>query len=142
MRVRQCDVTTPRAARRSRSWAPRTVAALFTLSGTIHLVRPSVFTPLIPDFLPAPTAVVYASGVAELVCAYGLFTRRRWAGPASVALLLAVWPGNLQMAIDATNDHGLDSPQALGAWVRMPLQLPLMWMAMQNRPSARTTRLD
>ncbi len=42
------------------------------------------------------------SGVAELVCAAGLLARRRWAGPASVAVLLAVWPGNFQMALDVT----------------------------------------
>ena len=142
MRVPQCNVATPRVVRSSRSWAPRTVAALFTLSGAIHLVRPGVFTPLIPDWLPAPTELVYVSGIAELVCAYGLFTRRRWAGPASVALLLAVWPGNLQMAIDATNDHGLDSPQAVAAWARMPLQLPLMWMALQDRPPRGTVDPD
>ena len=126
--------------RRRRTWAPRTVAALFTLSGTVHLVRPSVFTPLVPDWLPDPTGVVYVSGVAELVCAYGLFTRRRWAGPASVALLLAVWPGNLQMALDATQEHGLASPQAVATWLRMPLQIPLIWMALQDRRPAAPAR--
>lgn len=120
---------------RAHAWAPRTVAALFTISGVVHLVRPSAFTALIPDALPAPTAIVYASGVAELVCAYGLLTRRRWAGPTSVALLLAVWPGNLQMAIDATNEHGWVSREAAVTWLRMPLQIPLIWMALQDRPS-------
>lgn len=131
------SLATPRAGRpvRSRAWAPRTVAALFTLSGAVHLVRPGVFEPLIPGWLPAPTAIVYASGVAELVCAYGLLTRRRWAGPASVALLFAVWPGNLQMAIDATDEHGLSSPQAVITWLRLPLQVPLIWMALQDRPA-------
>jgi len=52
------------------------------------------------------------------------------AGPASTALLLAVWPANLQMALDAgTGRHpgGMDSP--LVAWGRMPLQLPMLWAA-------------
>jgi len=128
--------TSPRPAR-SQAWAPRTVAALFTLSGTIHLVRPSVFTSLIPPWLPAPTAAVYVSGVAELACAYGLFTRRRWAGPASAALLLAVWPGNLQMALDATTERGLASPVTVIIWLRLPLQIPLIWMSLQDRPSRR-----
>lgn len=119
---------------RPRAWAPRTLAALFSLSGVVHFVRPEVFTPLIPSWLPEPTAVVYVSGAAELICAYGLITRRRWAGPASAALLLAVWPGNLQMALDATSENGLDSPQAVIAWLRMPLQIPLIWMAFQDRP--------
>jgi uncharacterized membrane protein len=110
------------------------VAALFGLSGVVHLIRPETFTPLIPSWLPEPTGVVHLSGVAELTCAYGLLTRRRWAGPASAALLLAVWSGNLQMAIDATDEHGLASPQAIVTWLRMPLQIPLIWMALQDRP--------
>ena len=110
------------------------MAALFLVSGTVHLVRPEVFTALIPGWLPDPTAVVRVSGAAELVCAYGLLSRRRWGGPASAVLLLAVWPGNLQMALDATSDHGLSSPQAVLSWARLPLQVPLVWMALQDRP--------
>ena len=53
-------------------------------------------------------------------------------GPASAVLLLAVWPGNLQMALDATSDHGLSSPQAVLSWARLPLQVPLVWMALQD----------
>ena len=51
------------------------------------------------------------AGVAELACAYGLLTRRRWAGPASAVLLLAVWPSNLQFALAA--------PDALGHAVKL-----------------------
>ncbi len=110
----------------------------FATSGVIHLVRPSVFEPLIPPSLPAPTELVYVSGVAELVCAVGLLTRRRWAGPASVALLLAVWPGNVQMALDVTGSAGPDDQLKVAAvWARLPLQLPMMWAAMQGRPPRR-----
>ena len=120
---------------RRHQWAPKTVAALFLVSGTVHLVRPSVFEPLIPTALPNATGIVYASGVAELVCAGGLLARQRWAGPASVALLLAVWPGNLQMAISATQSDGIASLQTIATWLRLPLQIPLIWMALQDRPS-------
>ncbi len=134
--MRESSVSTRReGGRRRRAWAPRTLAALFAGSGVIHLTRPSVFTPLIPSALPAPTALVYVSGVAELVCAYGLLTRRRWGGPASALLLLVVWPGNVQMAVDATGEHGFGSAQAVATWIRVPLQLPLIWMALQDRPS-------
>src|SRR5215212_74036 len=83
-------------------WAPYGVAGLFAASGTLHLLRPRVFTPLIPPALPAPTGIVYASGVAELACAAGLARTARWAGPASAVLLVGILPGNLQMALDAT----------------------------------------
>lgn len=106
------------------------VAASFAVSGAVHLLRPEVFLALIPPRLPAPRAIVYLSGVAEIVCAAGLIARRRWAGDAATALLLAVWPGNLQMALDAGSGRnpGLTDSRAV-TWGRLPLQLPLIWAA-------------
>ncbi len=110
------------------------MGAGFLASGLVHMVRPSVFEPLIPPELPAATELVYLSGVAELVCAFGLLTGRRWAGPASVAVLLAVWPGNFQMARDVSATAGPDDQlKAAAVWVRLPMQLPMMWAAMQGR---------
>jgi uncharacterized membrane protein len=100
--------------------APHAVAVSFAVSGVVHLVRPEVFTPIVPRMLPAARVLVYVSGVAELVCAAGLMTRRRWAADASTALLLAVWPANLQMALDQ---------RSVVTWIRLPLQLPLIWAA-------------
>ena len=53
---------------------------MFVASGAVHLVRPETFEPLMPQVVPAHREVIYASGVAELVCAAGLLhprTRRR-----------------------------------------------------------------
>ena len=52
------------------------LALLFIASGTTHLVRPQVFEPIVPRALPARRELVYASGVAELVCAAGLLAPR------------------------------------------------------------------
>nr|WP_307873823.1 MULTISPECIES: DoxX family protein [unclassified Frankia] len=104
----------------------------FLVSGVTHLVRPSVFTSAVPPVLPRPREIVYLSGVAELVCAVGLLTKAHWAGPASAALLVGVWPGNLQMALDATSRvrQGGAQPRDLAlaalAWARMPLQVPMI----------------
>lgn len=115
---------------RWRARAPFVVAAAFSVSGVIHLVRPAAFTGIIPEFLPAKTALVYVSGAAELACAAGLWCRARWAGIASAFLLVAIWPANLQMAITAQRgDHF--STQIL-YWARFPLQIPLIWCALQS----------
>lgn len=111
------------------------LAGSFLVSGVVHLVRPRVFTPLIPRALPAPTGLVYASGAAELVCATGLLRGSRWAGPASAALLVAILPGNVQMAVDATTRaRRRPTPAriafAAGCWIRVPLQLPLIRAAL------------
>ncbi len=105
------------------------VAAAFSVSGVIHLFDPKVFTPIVPQLLPFSTGLVYASGVAELICAYGLWRRQRWAGIAAAALLVAIWPANLQAAVTA-QDGGELSKQVI-SWTRFPLQIPLIWLALR-----------
>lgn len=110
------------------------LVGLFLLSGTIHLVRPEVFTPIVPDLLPAHRLLVILSGVAELLCAAGLAWRRtrRLAGYASAALLVAVFPANVTMAVDAWRSWqggGHSGLYVAGTLVRLPLQVPLVWWA-------------
>ena len=127
---------------RLRALAPRGLAGLFAAAGVLHFVWPSFFDPLMPRMLPARfhRPLIYGSGVAELACAYGLARRTRWASAASTALLLAVWPANLQMALDAgTGRNPGDMDSAAVAWGRMPMQLPLLWAARQAAPSRTAT---
>jgi uncharacterized membrane protein len=110
---------------------------MFTASGVVHLVRPASFAAIMPRAIPARhhTNLIYASGVAELACAAGLARRASWAAPASVAVLAAVFPANVQMALDAGSGRnpGLtDNPVV--AWGRLPLQLLMIWAALQARP--------
>ena len=92
--------------------------------------------PLVPRILPAPDALVFLSGAAELVCAAALVARVRWAGPASALLLVAILPGNLQMALDVSADPNASAAAIAAVWLRIPLQAPLIWAALQS-PSAR-----
>jgi uncharacterized membrane protein len=112
------------------TYGPWIVAAAFSISGVVHLVRPATFTGIVPHFLPFSTSLVYASGVAELTCAIGLWRRQRRAGYAAVILLLAVWPANLQDAI--TTQEGHDVIVQVVTWLRVPLQIPLIWLALQS----------
>lgn len=123
---------------RTNRTAPRLLAGMFTVTGIVHFVRPQAFEAIMPRALPDSThrALIYASGAAELVCAWGLARRTRWASTASVALLTAVFPANLQMAVDAgsgRNPGAMDRADV--AWGRLPLQLLMVWAARQARPS-------
>ncbi|MEO8437167.1 MAG: DoxX family protein [Chloroflexota bacterium] len=122
---------------RVRRFAPDILAALFAVSGAVHLVRPGAYEALIPPFLPAPGAIIAISGVAELICAVGLLRRDWWAGPTSAALLVAVFPGNVWFALAATSAGASASPLVVGSWLRLPLQLPLIWAALQSKAGAR-----
>ena len=116
-----------RAASAWRVASPYLLAGVLAGAGVLHLVRPEVFDPLIPPFLPAPRVWTYASGVAELVCAAAVAVprTRRLGGLASAALLVAVFPGNLWMVVE---------PGDVPRWVavaRLPLQVPLVLWGLQ-----------
>lgn len=116
--------------RRSVPSLPWVVAAAFTVSGVVHLCRPTTFTSIVPHFLPFATALVYVSGVAELLCAVGLWRRQKWAGMAAAVLLVLIWPANLQAAISAQEGH--DFVTQVLDWVRLPIQILLIWFALQS----------
>jgi len=112
------------------------LAAGFAASGTVHLVKPEVYLPLMPSWVPAHREVILASGVAEIACAAGLAipATRRAAGWASVLLLVAVFPGNVHMAADAQRIRST-SPRARGfkaaTLVRLPVQWPMIRAALK-----------
>lgn len=104
----------------------KALVAIFGVSGALHLARPEVYEPLMPDAVPAHREVIYLSGLAELACAAGLLhpRTRRAAGYASAALLLAVYPGNLKMADDARRSRSTTFKAI--AYGRLPLQWPMI----------------
>jgi uncharacterized membrane protein len=129
--------STVRTMSRLRSRAPRLLAAAFATSGVVHLVRPQAFESIMPRAIPQRhhRSFIYLSGLAELLCAFGLVRRTLWASTASIGLLAAVFPANVQMALDAgsgRNPGPTDNPAV--AWGRLPLQLPMFWAALQARP--------
>lgn len=114
------------------------LAALLGTSGVLHLRRPGIFRPLIPRSLGNPDPWVLGSGVAELACAAALVVpaTRPVGGAASAALLVAVFPGNVTMAVRSRPDARSWAGKPAVAWARLPLQVPLvMWaVAVARQP--------
>jgi uncharacterized membrane protein len=118
-----------RSAGRLRSASPYLLSGLLTVTGTLHFVVPRTFVAIVPPQLPSPMGLVYASGAAELACAAGLAVprTRRVGGWATAALFVAVFPGNVQMALDAGRKS--TTYRAI-TYARLPLQVPLViWAA-------------
>src|SRR5689334_15089107 len=122
----------------SRSKTTTALAVLFGGSAVLHFARPAVYERIVPKALPRKRELVYASGVAELVCAAGLLhpRTRRLAGWASAALLVAIVPGNVQMS--ANHAKRAQRKQTTGAKAmfagtvaRLPLQIPLIRTALR-----------
>lgn len=114
------------------------LAALLGTSGVVHLLRPGVYRPLIPRALGDPDPWVRWSGYAELACAAALVTppTRRAGGWASAALLVAVFPGNVTLAVRSRPDARSWAARPGPAWARLPLQVPLVaWAVRVGRGS-------
>ncbi|KRF36381.1 DoxX family protein [Nocardioides sp. Soil805] len=109
----------------------RALSGIFAISGALHLLKPEVYEPIMPSAVPAPRQVIWASGVAEILCAGGLLhpRTRRASGWASAALLLAVYPANVKMAADVRDSRRTGLKAA--AFARLPLQLPMIRTALR-----------
>jgi uncharacterized membrane protein len=113
------------------------LAAVLGVAGVAHFVRPEFFDEIVPHALPAsPRSWTYVSGVAELACAAAVArpSTRRIGGLAAAVLFVAVFPANIQMAVDYRTRPA--SEQAL-AYARLPLQIPLVLWALKVRRDAK-----
>ena len=91
-----------------------------------------------PPYLPLHRELVYLSGALEIAGGLGLLARstRRSAGVGLILLLIAVWPANVQMLLDAREARKPAWWVAL-LWARLPVQLVLVaWVWRASRPDA------
>lgn len=104
------------------------LAVGFTIAGALHLIKPEHYIRIMPPWLPAPAMLVLISGLAEIAGGLGLLLpqTRVAAGWGLIALLIAVFPANVQMLLSAVDHH------ASRGWIalliaRLPLQIVLIW---------------
>ncbi len=107
--------------------------AFFIGAGLNHFINPGFYLDIMPPYLPWHLPLVYASGVAEAALGT-LLLFRRWSKIAAwglIALLIAVFPANLHMALNAEL-YPQFSPILL--WLRLPLQaLLIAWAYLYTR---------
>lgn len=117
---------------RRRPWSRWLLGAVFVVAGIAHLVAPDVYVTAMPPWLPEPYLLVLLSGVAELAGGLGVLAPsasvRRAAGWGLAALLVAVYPANVEMA--------LAQPGAWWLWARLPLQGALVAWALRASGAA------
>ena len=109
------------------------LAAFLAATGVSHIVWPTPFERLIPRWLPgSPLVWNQVATAAELGSAALLAFRRsaRLGGIAAFATFAGVWVANVQAALDGGYRAfpGWPGSEAV-AWVRVPLQVPLLWWA-------------
>jgi len=100
---------------------------LFIAAGAVHFARPAMYEQIVPPQFGHAPALVAVSGIAEIAGGLGLIIprTRRAAGIGLVVLLIAVWPANIFMAVEAK--HFAAAAPAWILWARVPLQIALIW---------------
>jgi len=107
--------------------------------GVSHFANPGPFVRIVPSALPAPLVLVYLSGAAEVGLGLLLLWGRtqRLAAYGLIALFVAVFPANINMAINGIQLDPASPMPAWAAWARLPLQAVLIawaWAVRGERP--------
>ena len=113
------------------------MGGLYIAAGAGHFIVTRAYMRITPDYLPAHRELVLISGAAEIAGGIGILLppTRRTAAWGIVILLITVFPANLWMAQHP--ERFPDVPQWI-SWLRLPLQLPLLWWAYQyTKPDPR-----
>ena len=115
------------------------VALAMTAIGVLHFVRPAGFVAIVPRALPYPYALVLISGAFEIVLGLGLLVPRvrRLSSYGLVALYIAVFPANINMAVHHLDLDGKPVP-TWALWLRLPFQLVFialaLWVGRDRKP--------
>lgn len=108
------------------------MALLYVAAGLVHFFKPGFYRPIMPAWIPWHDPIIYFTGALEI--ALGLLvlpeSTRFWACILLIALLVAIFPANIQMTINYWNAN------KGGLWLtvaRLPLQVLLIWWAWAMR---------
>jgi uncharacterized membrane protein len=118
-----------------------TALAMMTI-GVLHFVNPAPFVKIVPAALPAPELLVYLSGFFEIAGGAGLLIprARRWAAWGLIALYVAVFPANINMATNHISFDDAHPIPAAALWIRLPFQILFIaiayWMTRPDAPEA------
>jgi uncharacterized membrane protein len=109
------------------------LAVIFVAGGIMHFVATPAYLRIMPPVLPDPRLLVQISGICEILGGIGLLlpASQGFAAWGLIALLVAVSPANIYMALD--HAHWPRIPE-WALWARVPLQLPLIaWAWLYTR---------
>ena len=115
-------------------------AVFMIAAGLSHFIVPHPYVKIVPPQLPYPEAIVYISGFFEILGGIGLLVppTTQAAAWGLVVLLIAVYPANINMAVN--NIHLDNVPD--GNWfqaIRLPFQFVLIaWAYWFTRPDETT----
>ena len=113
------------------------MAATFLVAGVTHFTSPDFFEAIVPKELPGKRELVYGTGVAEILGGAALLARpSRKLGWLLIALLLIVFPANLNQAFRGAHYEAMPEPPRWVLFARLPVQALMIWLVLAaTRPS-------
>ncbi|MFN8004039.1 MAG: DoxX family protein [Acidobacteriota bacterium] len=116
------------------------LAFFFVAAGINHFWHPDFYLKMMPPYLPWPAALHLLAGLCEIVLGV-LLLIPRWQQLAAwgmIALLIAVYPANIYMAL---NPHLFSGMNPTALWIRLPFQfLFVAWAWWFTRDSVPSTK--
>lgn len=102
------------------------IALFFIIGGIAHFVVADFFMMAMPDYIGYHKQIVVISGVFEILGAIGILIpqTRLLAGYGLIALIIAVFPANINMALHPEKYQ--DLPELL-LYIRLPFQFLFIW---------------
>jgi uncharacterized membrane protein len=112
-------------AKRALLWI---MGVFYIVAGLGHFVAPAAYLPMMPLWLPTHSALIFLSGVAELVLGAAVLVpaTRRLAAWGLILLLIAIFPANVHIALHDVPLFGATEGAGIWNWVRLPFQLVLI----------------
>lgn len=113
------------------------LAVCMIVAGPLHFVVPEPFIKIVPDVLPYPATLVYLSGIFETLLGIGLLIPpvSRVAARGLVILFIAVYPANINMAVNHIHLQNIPDDRWWFHAIRLPFQFVLIaWAWWYTRP--------
>jgi uncharacterized membrane protein len=104
------------------------MVGFYLLAGINHFWNPDFYRKIMPPWLGWHHELILLSGFFEVFLALLLIPQktRHFAVVGIILMLIAIFPANIQMAI---NFYQQDHPQLWIALMRLPIQFLLIWWA-------------
>lgn len=119
--------TAPSTANEGAAYVPGVLwlmGVFYVVAGANHFINAAFYLPMMPPYLPNHGALVYLSGLAEIVLGVAVLVpaSRRLAAWGIILLLIAIFPANVHIALHDVPVFGATHGLGVWNWVRLPLQ--------------------
>lgn len=116
------------------------MAVAMAFAGISHLLMPTPFVQHLPPWVPMREELIFVTGLLEIALGGALLLRQPWqrlAGFALAGYLVAVFPGNIYVAVADVAVDG--QPGGVYPWLRLPFQLLFiawaLWSTRDTNPA-------